>query len=229
MWNTSLVSNNVLVSPLNTTHFLLPSNFQIPSPFPSIPEEFSLFSILKLLPQNSKTSVNKLEIVISTDAITRLGFSWWGGLRGKHFVLCIMLGVFTPQGEGLHNQRQALQQKFFPTHLHLLNVFLTLLYCWGCYLFPPFVAFRINKAMGRTLMGTIFMHSCSKLLGFLGVALWSNPIYLVLKVEHLSLGCWPRGRGMVWLASEFWRKPKGCQSWWGMKPITLIHQTAVSP
>ena len=67
--------------------------------------------------QNIKTSVNKLEIVISTDAIARLGFSWWRRLRGKHFVLGIVLGVFTTQGEGWHNQKQALQQKFFPTHV----------------------------------------------------------------------------------------------------------------
>lgn len=64
-----------------------------------------------------KTLTNYLEIVISTDAVARLGFSWWRWLRSKHFVLDIMLGVCTPQGKVSNKQRQASQLNFFSTHI----------------------------------------------------------------------------------------------------------------
>lgn len=62
-----------------------------------------------------KTLTNYLEIVISTDAVARLGFSWWRGLRSKHFVLDIMLGICTSQGKGWN--KQASQLNFFSTHI----------------------------------------------------------------------------------------------------------------
>lgn len=78
-----------------------------------------------------KTLTNYPEIVISTDAVARLGFSWWRGLRSKHFVLDIMLGVCTSQGKGWNKQTGLTTKLFLNTYPHLPNTLFTLFYSWG--------------------------------------------------------------------------------------------------